>query len=173
MNTKYEKSEAFELPPSAEEFDELNEDVIEDDDYDIDTNMSPEQEANLPPIDNTPEPKPQKIEHKSIKAKMENGKLIAVDEPIESDDEQLPLIEETNDNTQDTITEVEVDETDKLKFNILQLDMKNMELESKVLEQKYQRQADAANLYIQDLKRKYEVGDDWKYNPTIGNFIKS
>jgi len=168
MKPKYEKNEDFKLPPSAEEFDELNEDVIEEDDYDVDTNISSNQEVNLPPVGETPDVKPQ-----LVKAKFKDGELVAVDDPIESNDEQLPLIEETNDNTEEAITQLEVEETDKLKFNVMQLEMKNMELESKVLEQKYQRLADAANVYIQDLKRKYEVGDEWKYNPTIGNFIKS
>jgi len=170
MNAKLKKYEKFELPPSSKEFDEIAEDVIEEDVIEEDTNMSPEQEAELEPIDDSPDPKPQTIKHKQIKAKIEDGKLVAVDEPIT---DELPLIEETHDNTQEDISEIEVEEADKLRFNIIQLDMKNMELESKLLEQKYQRLADNANIYIKDLKTKYNVADNWKYNPNTGVLIKS
>lgn len=169
MRTKKVKSDDFELPPTAKEFDEITDSIEEED-----CNMSDEQIAELDAVDdndNLP-PKSDVIYHDEIKVKMIDGKLTKVDEPIESD-EQLPLIEDTNDNTTTNIDSVEVDETDKLKFTVAQLEMKNMELESQILEQKYQRKADAANHFIKDLKAKYGVPDNWKYNPVAGILIKS
>jgi len=172
MENKTDKYEKFELPPTAEEFDEItdepDEDVIEEKESTEDTNMSEEQEASLPPVDDTPTPKPQQ----TVQAKVVNGNLVAVDEPIDDSPSELPLIEETNDNSQEEIVQVDVEEVDKIKFGYLTLEMKNMELESQVLEQKYQRKADEAKIFVKDLKAKYNVPDDWKYNPNTGCLIK-
>jgi len=156
----------FELPPTAAEFDEISdssEDVIEDV-IEEETNMTEEQEKALPPVDDSPEPKPQQ----TVTAKVENGNLVAVDKPID----QLPLVEPTNDNTQEDIMQVDVEEVDKLKFAYLSMEMKNMELESKLLEQKYQRKADEAKVFLKDLRSKYNVPEDWKYNPQTGCLLK-
>ena len=68
------------------------------------------------------------------------------------------------------VTSIQVSEEDRLRILVAQLQIENLELESKVTEQKHARKVDELNRLVADYKTKYEVPEGWKLNPVSGTF---
>ena len=103
-----------------------------------------------------------------------------VDDEIKDDDE-FELEPEENPHIDDftssnggvaPVTSIKVSEEDRLKVLVAQLQIQNMELESKILEQKHGRKIDELNRIIADYKSIYNVPDEWKLHAPTGTFNK-
>ncbi len=70
------------------------------------------------------------------------------------------------------VSSIQVTEEDRLKVVVSQLQIQNLELESKVIEQKHVRKVEDLNRLIADYKINYSVPDDWKLHAPTGTFNK-
>jgi len=70
------------------------------------------------------------------------------------------------------MTSIQITEEDRLKVLVAQLQMQNLETESKLVEQKHGRKVDELNRLIADYKVTYNVPDDWTLHGPTGTFNK-
>ena len=70
------------------------------------------------------------------------------------------------------VTSIQITDEDKFRVIVAQLQMENLELESKLIEQKHTAKVTELNRIISDYKVKYEVPDEWKLHLASGSFNK-
>jgi len=70
------------------------------------------------------------------------------------------------------VTSIQISEEDRLRVLVAQLQMQNLETESKLVEQKHGRKVDELNRLIADYKVTYNVPDDWALHGPTGTFNK-
>ena len=111
-------------------------------------------------------------EEKPTKAALKAAEKKARREKSKSE-EKDPIIDDfepTSDGGEPPITSVQITEEDRLKVFIYQLEIEKIQLEAKLIDEKFARHNEKISRYVQDLRLKYDVPEDWKLNPHTGNF---
>jgi len=119
----------------------------------------------------------EEIEKEDNDSKLLDEVLGAGDEKpdFELEPEENPHIDDftaPNNNGIPPVTSIKISEEDRLRVIVAQLQMQNLELESKIIEQKHARKVDELNKLIADYKDKYTVPDEWKLHAPSGTFNK-